>query len=365
VREQVKIGIIGTSWWTDLMYVPSFTSHPQAEVVAVSGRQTERASEIAQKFGGARVYSDYRDLIASDVVAVVIAVPDDLHYDMTMAAIAAGRHVLCEKPLANNAADARAMLQAAVRANVKHMVLFTWRWQPHWRYLKRLVDEGFVGRCHHARFQFLVPLSDGGYQWRFDGSRANGVTGDLGSHMIDFAQWMIGDVTDVMADMQMSSPRPRPDGTMSEAVNDAAFLTLGFAGGAHAQVHVSAIERLGDQVAKIRVAIYGDKGAVEVEHVFLGSEAGASMRGITEGDAVYRTLTIPADLTAGLDPADLFSPYKVQSTGARLFVDSILNDTPAVPDFSVGVKVQQVVDAALLSSATGRRVSVGGGSNRA
>ena len=139
----VGVGVIGTSWWTDLMYVPSLLSHSGAQVTAVCGRDTDRAAATAEKLGGAQVFADYREMIAADVCdAVVIATPDDLHCDMALAAIGAGKHVLCEKPLACSAADARQMQQAAVEAGVKNMVLFTWRWQPHWQYVKRLIDEG-------------------------------------------------------------------------------------------------------------------------------------------------------------------------------------------------------------------------------
>lgn len=340
------------------MYVPSLRSDARAEVVAVSGRDTKRAAEVAAKFGaGVRVFADYRDLVAADDIdAVVIAAPDDLHSPMTMAALDRGLHVLCEKPLANNATDARAMLAKATAAGVKHMVLFTWRWQPHWRAVKRLVDDGFIGRCHHARFQFLVPLSDGSYQWRFDGARANGVTGDLGSHMIDFTQWMIGDVAEVSAHLQMLNPQMGPDGKPTVPANDAAFITLGLRNGAEAQIHASAVERIGDRGAMISVAVYGDKGSIEAQHIFFGAEAGVTLRGASVGDAAYRTLDIPADIGDGLDLTDLFSPYLRQSAGARLFVDAIVNDTAAAPDFSVGVKVQEVVDAALRSHALGARV---------
>lgn len=359
MTAKIRIGIIGTSWWTDLMYVPSLRSHVQADVVAISGRNFERAAEVAEKFRDARVYTDYRDLIAAGGIdAVVVATPDDLHYAMTMMALDAGLHVLCEKPLANTAAAARAMLNKAKEMGVKHMILFTWRWQPHWRFVKRLIDGGYIGRCHQARFQFLVPLSGGAYQWRYDAARANGVAGDLGSHMIDFAHWFIGDVKDVSADLQVLNPQKGLEGKAFVPANDAAFLSLAFRGGAHAQVHVSAAERLGDQGAKIRVALYGDKGTIEAEHVYFGTEAGVKLRGISGDQKEFQTLCIPEDLSEGLDQTDLFSPYINQSAGPRLFIDSIINDVEPVPDFNVGVMVQAVVDAALKSNATDQRVAV-------
>src|SRR5262245_52196802 len=123
---------MGTSWWVDMMYVPSLLSHPSAEVVAVCGRDAVRAGQIAAKFGTPQVFHDYRQLIAEGGCdAVIIATPDDLHCGMALAAIDARLHVLCEKPLAGNAADAKLMHERAQRAGIKHMVLFTWRWQPH------------------------------------------------------------------------------------------------------------------------------------------------------------------------------------------------------------------------------------------
>ncbi|HKF87032.1 MAG TPA: Gfo/Idh/MocA family oxidoreductase [Propionibacteriaceae bacterium] len=88
--------------------------------------------------------------------AVVVATPDDQHPSMTLAAVDHGLHVLCEKPLANNAADARRMLEAAQRRGAKHMVLFTWRWQPHYQYLKSLIEDGIFGDVYRAQFSFIA-----------------------------------------------------------------------------------------------------------------------------------------------------------------------------------------------------------------
>jgi predicted dehydrogenase len=97
-------------------------------VAAICSRNSDRAAEMARKFGGARTF-DYRAMIAGGGIdAVLIAVPDDLHHEMTIAALDAGLQVLCEKPLANSLAEANDMLRHAQVAGVKHMVLFTWRW---------------------------------------------------------------------------------------------------------------------------------------------------------------------------------------------------------------------------------------------
>ena len=98
---------------------------------------------MQKQYGIAKTYTDYRALLADrSLDGVIIATPDDEHLSMTLAAIDAGLDVLCEKPLANSAADARRMLDAAEAKGIKHMVIFTWRWQPHYQYVKSLIDDG-------------------------------------------------------------------------------------------------------------------------------------------------------------------------------------------------------------------------------
>jgi predicted dehydrogenase len=364
MERRVRIGIIGTSWWVDLMYVPSLMSHPGAEVLAVCGRDQQRAGEVAQKFGGAKVFADWRALLAGGGLdAVVIAAPDDLHHEMTMAALDAGLHVLCEKPLARNAAQARAMLKRAEDARLKHMVLFTWRWQPHWRFVKHLIEIGFIGRCHHAELNFLASFArDSGYKWRFDARRSNGVIGDLGSHLIDFAGWWLGDVSAVSADLptfidQSATADPPP-----VPVNDFGQVALEFTSGAHAFVRASAVSRLGDEGVRISGSLHGDQGTLEFRHTYFGVGAGVTLRGVRNGEASFSELEVPAEYFDGdVEPGQLFDPYAKQSAGPRAFVDAILSDTKPSPGFEVGVRVQEVVDAALRSNAERRWVSVARG----
>ncbi|MCP4383661.1 MAG: Gfo/Idh/MocA family oxidoreductase [Hyphomicrobiales bacterium] len=361
MEKRVRIGLISTSWWVDFMYLPSLTSHPSADVVGVCGRNAERAKEVAQKFGDAAVFTDFRALInAGGLDAIIIATPDDQHYDMTMAAIAAGLHVLCEKPLAGNAAQAREMYEAAEAAGVKHMVLFTWRWQPHWRYLKQLVEGGFIGRCNLAEFQFLGDYGhETAYSWRFDGARANGVTGDLGSHMIDFARWYLGEITGVIADLPTFVDRSATATPPPEPANDVGLLTLDLASGARAQILVSAISRRGDEDVRVAVTLHGEAATIEMREVFFGANAGATIRVARAGGDPLSDLEVPAEfLEGGVDRNDLLGPYAKQSAGPRAFVDAILADTVAVPGFDVGVRVQEVVDAALQSNAERRWISL-------
>lgn len=129
--QQIRVSIIGTSWWADMIYLPSLQAHPAAELAAIWGRNRERAEALAASYNIAGIFGDYRRMIdEANLDAIIVATPDDVHFPMTMAALGAGLHVLCEKPLALNAAQAREMYEKAEAAGVRHMFLFTWRWLP-------------------------------------------------------------------------------------------------------------------------------------------------------------------------------------------------------------------------------------------
>src|SRR5262245_6615373 len=103
----VRVGIVGTSPWADAMYLPSLSNHPQAQIVAVCGRNREKAEAFAARWHVPHFYTDYREMIASGTLdALIVASSNDSHNPITMAALDAGLHVLCEKPLALNAAQA-------------------------------------------------------------------------------------------------------------------------------------------------------------------------------------------------------------------------------------------------------------------
>jgi predicted dehydrogenase len=155
MSDRVRVGVIGTSWFADGYHVPWLKSHPKAVVSAICGRNQVRAEEVAKKHAIPQVFSDFSAMIdKADLDAVVIIAPDDLHYPMTMCALDAGLHVLCEKPLARTAAEAKEMYEKAQRAGVIHMTFFTWRWMAHHQYLKQLVDSGYIGRCYFCQIRY-------------------------------------------------------------------------------------------------------------------------------------------------------------------------------------------------------------------
>jgi predicted dehydrogenase len=358
--RSVRIGIVGTSWWTDMMFGPALRGHPQAEMAAICGRDPSRAEEMAAKYSISQVYSDYREMIAhGDLNAVIVATPDDLHYEITLHALGAGLHVLCEKPLALTAQQAWEMYEKAEAAKVKHMVLFTWRWLPYMQYARDLIDQGYIGRCFHCDFHFL----SGGarnpkYQWRFDQDRANGVLGDLGTHMIDFALWMVGDITKVQAELGVFVDRLGVGGGQINPANDSALLLVEFANGAHGLIQASAVAHLAERSVQQQIRLYGEAGTLEITFHGSGPDFGGTIRAARSSEEAFQTLTVPDSYWVNASRSDLFGIFTSQSVGSRLFVDAILEDRPVTPSFYDGYKAQQVVDAALESHRLGRSVSI-------
>lgn len=170
MSKQVKIGVVGTSWWSDAMYMPALTKHPNADVRAIVGRNLNHAHEFAGQWSIPHVYASLEELLANESIdAVIIASSNKHHYPMAMTAIGHGLHVLCEKPLAMTYTEAFRMKEAAERAGVKTMVSFTYRFMPTARYLKELIEQGYIGKPYHLNLRYYTGYArDGKYMWRFD-----------------------------------------------------------------------------------------------------------------------------------------------------------------------------------------------------
>lgn len=175
------------------------------ELVAIAGRDEKAVRAAAARYGYKRATTDWRDLIADDEVQLLDnGGPNDAHAAPSIAAAEAGKHVLCEKPLARSAEEARTMLDAAQKAGVKHMVAFNYRFVPAIRQIRNLIDGGALGRIYHWRAtylqEWLTPRYEAAYSWRLNKATAgSGALGDLGAHIIDLAHYLVGGVSGLKA----------------------------------------------------------------------------------------------------------------------------------------------------------------------
>jgi predicted dehydrogenase len=214
-KKQLKIGLIGTGFMGRTHsngynrvanFFPALQYQPLLQ--AVCSRNAQKVQEFANQWGYASVETDWKKLIArKDIDAVDICTPNDTHAEIAIAAAAAGKMILCEKPLARNLTEAQQMLDAVEKAGVANTVWYNYRRLPAVTLAKQIVASGKLGKIFHYRANFLqdwtinaaVPQGGAG-TWRLDLEAAgSGVTGDLLAHCIDTAMWLNGAITDVSA----------------------------------------------------------------------------------------------------------------------------------------------------------------------
>lgn len=359
----IRIGVIGTSWWADLGHLLNLASDERAQVVALCGRNPERAQAMASKYAIPQLFTDYRAMLAeADVQAVFIVSPDDEHFPMAMTALDRGLHVLCEKPLAVTADQARQMVERAEAMGVRHMTHFNWRWMPHYRYLRDLIGQGVLGRLYHAQFHFLAGYGRSpAYAWRFDPQRAKGVLGDLGSHMIDLAHFLVGEIVRVNARLASHVPRSGLDGQPAVSANEAATLLVEFANGSQGTIELSAVARTHDPALEQAIILHGEGGSLTASFGLFSSPPTVQM---ATGNDGFQELTIPEEYRLGVDPAQPLGPqmqtlFRHPSTGGRGFVSAILDGQTVAPSFYDGWQAQRVIDGAFASQERGGWVETG------
>src|SRR2546425_11283343 len=245
-EKRVNIGMIGAGWWANTMHMPALAACEQANVVAVCDLIPERVEALAQKYDIPHTFTDYKELLASGLCeAVVVAITNDAHYPVTMDVLNHGLHTICEKPLALNYAQASAMAAAAQKKGLITCVPFTYRYMPSTRYLKHLVDEGYLGQPYHLHMRYYAGFArdPGTYLWRFDRKIAgSGALADIGSHFLHVAEWFYGEIEAVSAQLSAMVKRPpNPQGESYEQADDSAMVLLRFKNGAQGLAHASAI----------------------------------------------------------------------------------------------------------------------------
>ncbi|HVU11190.1 MAG TPA: Gfo/Idh/MocA family oxidoreductase [Phototrophicaceae bacterium] len=360
----VNVGVVGTSWWADAMYLPALQNHPHARVAAVVGRDTERTQDFAQRWNIPKAYTDYADMLARESLdAVIILAPNNQHFPMTMQALDRKLHVLCEKPLGMNYAETVQMTDAADKAGVKTMVPFTYSFMPALRYIASLVDDGYLGQLYHLNMRYFAGYArDGQYMWRFDLDEAGaGVAGDLGTHWMYLASWLFGDVKAVTALLSSNVKRaPKPDGSDYPIGEDAAIILLEFANGAQGVLHMSAVAYEATPFGQIHeMEFHGSAGTL---HLRTDWDTLQQVLGTRAGEGMVKPLEIPDSIWNGARRDTVHNTYKdvfrTQDFMTRGFISAIVDHTSPSPTFADGMKVQRMLDAAMLSGKTHRRVLI-------
>jgi predicted dehydrogenase len=238
------------------------------KLIAIAGRNVSAVREAALRYGYEGYYTDWRQLMADPRIQLFDnGGPNNLHAEPCIAAAAAGKHIICEKPLARNAAEAKTMLDAVTKAGVKHLAAFNYRFIPAIRQAYELIHSGALGEIYHFRAVYLQEwIMDPSFPqvWRLDQATAgSGALGDLGAHIIDLARHLIGEPKSVMALTKTFIPeRPTADGKGRVKVDvDDAFVSLvEFANGAIGTLEASRFAA--GRKNREAIEINGSKGSI-------------------------------------------------------------------------------------------------------
>ena len=363
--NSVSVGVVGTSWWADAMHLPALDSHPNAKTVAICGRNRENAQKVADRWDIPQVYTDYVNMIDSaELDAIVISTPNDSHYPITMKAFERGLHVLCEKPIAMTYAQAREMAATAEAKQLKTLVPFTYRFMPSARYLKELIDGGYLGTSYHLNMRYYTGYARAGnYLWRLDRKIAGaGVVGDLGPHFLYLAEWFYGEINAISCRLGYSVPRPPldPQGNPYEILDDSCMLTVEFASGALGMIHCTALCYEDTPFGQTHhMEFHGSDGTL---YSFIDWDKLQQVKGARVGEGMVRELSIPDHIWGDARRDTVHNTYRdmfrSEDFMIRGFINGIINDTKLSPDFHDGARMQRLVSAAVQSHETGRRVEV-------
>jgi predicted dehydrogenase len=232
----VKYGVIGCGAIAQRRHIPECIANPESKLVALADPVTDRVGELGKKYG-AKPYTDYKEMLKdANVDAVVVAGPNALHAQQSIDALNAGKHVLCEKPMATTRDDAKAMLDAAKKNKKFLMIGLNQRLMPPHVKAKKILQSGALGKVLAFRTAFKHPGPEGwsvdaGKSWFFKKGQAfMGVTGDLGVHKADLLRWLLGQEFAEVGGFIATLDKRDPEGKLID-LDDNAYLTLKTTGG--------------------------------------------------------------------------------------------------------------------------------------
>lgn len=348
------MGVLGAGTWARAAHLPGYRRDPRCRVVAIADPEVARARNAAQEFGVETATADYRELLHRDDIDLIdVCTPSDTHFELAWAALEAGKHVLCEKPVAYDFRDTRRAAALARSKGLKTKLGFTFRYAPALRYMRELVAEGFVGR------PFIFNGFEQNSQWLDPNTPLRQVDPDAdpailhvsslegyGAPIIDIGHLLVGaDLVQVVGTMRNFVPERmvRATGRMMRMNIDDGDIFIGeFANGALCSVQTSFVT-VGNYPG-IEARLYGSKAALICRLV---EENGVceSLQAATADQVEFRTLAIPERFYPAGGHARESWRTLFYANLVRSFIDEILSGDPANEgNFDEGAWVQEVIN---------------------
>jgi predicted dehydrogenase len=359
MKAKVGVGIIGTGFARKVQ-IPSFKACEGASVVSVASGSVENAGSTAREFDIPHFTADWRETVSRpDVDLVCITTPPNLHLEMTLFALEHGKHIVCEKPMAMNVAEAGEMTEKATGSGLLTLIDHELRFQPGRQKAYAMLRAGEIGQIRHAKYIFQAPhRGDPNLPWNWwsDVKQGGGALGAIASHVIDSFNWFLGaEISSIYCQLQSHiKQRPGKDGRMLPVTSDdESNMLLRFADGDLTEDATGIVSVSMTELPKYRnrMEFYGTGGAMRIDHrgeVFIAK---------TEGDWVE----VPVGLgTAVPGVADTGFSRGFMDFAPRI-IEAVLegrNEIEHAATFEDGLKVQKVLDAARESNDSGCAVNI-------
>ena len=352
--NKVRVGVIGTGFGKQ--HIGAFNAHPRSVVTAVCSAHADRAARVAAEFGVPHAYGDYQAMLAeAPIDAVAVIIPPKQHLPVVLAALDAGKHVLCTKPLAASLSEARTLYERAVASGLVHAVDHQTRFTPRALLTKQLIAEGAIGRplslassvCLHMPSYLANPnASPNKFAWFTSREQAGGLFLANAPHELDRLLWQFGPVSSVSGRIHTALPEVTlPDGVVVRSdAEDSYHALLDFESGLIGLVRCTPVAW---EARAGRLEVHGDAGSL------LQDGASQGVKLAKPGSADYEEVPMPAHL------ADQGTPPKGVWPTVYILVDrflrSVLDGEPMEPSFEAGYRTQELIEAIVLSDRTHRR----------
>jgi predicted dehydrogenase len=366
--KRLGVGVIGAGRWANWAHLPGWSRDERCEIAAICDRDVGRAGAAAQEFGVPVVTGDYRELLKRDDIDIIdVVTGDSEHFEINVAAIEAGKHVLSEKPVAHDFRDVRRVADLAASKGLKTKVGFTFRYSPAVRYLKNMIDSGslgtpFIYNAYEQNSQWLNPATPlrSGERAGGDGPLQVGSLEGYGAPVIDIGHWFMGsDLTAVVGVLRNFVPERvlASTGAMARVNIDDGDIFIGeFASGAICSVQSSFVT-VGNYPG-IEVRVYGSEGAAIARLV---EEFGIceTLKIARPDDVEFRDVPVPESYyPAGGSPRESWRTLYYANLTAN-FASEVLGEIAGNEgNFHDGLWVQEVVNAVEISHHERRWVSL-------
>jgi predicted dehydrogenase len=360
-KDFVGIGIIGAGF-ARTTQIPGFRACAGARVVTIASGHRENAEKVAREFEIEHVAGDWREVVEHDDVDLVsIVTPPVTHAEMTLAALDAGKAVLCEKPMAMNAAEADRMRERANAAGLLNLIDHELRFLPGRRRMRELLRAGEIGEVLHAKLLFRSDSRSSPerpWNWWSDVEAGGGALGAIGSHALDSFRWLLDtEVSEVFCRLAThvgERVEPATNELRPVTTDDEANLLLSFANNsltndATGTISLSLVE---PGRSEHRLELFGSKGALMIEDDGVLWRAGV-------GEGRWRQVDAEgSELAAGMRDASWSRGFTMFSRAIVAALREGRNEIEEAATFTDGYRTQLVLDAARRSDQSGRMESI-------